>query len=156
MHEISKTIVETFKNGNKVLICGNGGSATMASHFAGELVGRFEKERAPLPAISLTDNVAVITAVANDYSFEDVFSRQLEALGRKGDLLITLSTSGTSKNIQKVQEKARKMGIEVISFPSRSEYKLTAWQDKSTAQLQEEHLMLIHKICREVEEALFP
>ena len=148
MNQISKEIIECFDGGGKLLICGNGGSASMSNHFAAELVCSFEnKKRRPLPAISLCANQSILTAWSNDFSFKGVFSRQLEALGNPGDLLITLSTSGASQNVIDAEFKAHDMCIEVIDFPRKG---------KGTAQIQEYQLRLMHKICREVEKAMFP
>ena len=158
MHEISKAIIKAFKNGNKLFVCGNGGSASESDHFVGEFVGRFEKDREALPAISLNSNTAILTAVANDFGYHKVFSRQLEALGKPGDILVTLSTSGTSKNITEAQIRAKELEMEVFTFPTKTEL-----QDEyggetleyTTAVTQEEHLHLIHQIAREVERAMF-
>lgn len=141
---IAKKMIDCFENGGKVLICGNGGSSAEAQHFAAELVGHFEKPRKALPAIALTTDTSIITAISNDDGYEFVFSRQIEALGKKGDLLILLSTSGRSMNILTAQLKAQSMGIEDILFPIKSE-------GQSTADCQEKHLVLIHQICREID-----
>jgi D-sedoheptulose 7-phosphate isomerase len=146
MREISEKIISALKKGNKILVCGNGGSSTLASHFAGELVGKFKKDRRALNALSLTDP-GIITAIGNDYSFDSVFSRQIEAYGKKGDILITMSTSGKSKNIIEAQNKAKEMGIEVYALPTNRELQ------SPTDETQEEHLFLIHKISEEVESA---
>lgn len=143
--EIAQKIVTAFKFGYFVYVCGCGGSAAEAQHFASELMGKFEKKRRALPAIALTTDTSALTAIGNDYGFEYVFSRQIEALGRHGDILITLSTSGTSPAIIKAQETALKTGMTVIPFPTNFQL------NKSTAETQEEHLRLIHAICREVE-----
>ena len=140
-------IIQCFQRGNKILVCGNGGSAEMSSHFVGELVSKFEKEGRALPAISLTDNSAVITAIANDYSFDDIFSRQIEAIGKSGDILFILSTTGKSKNCIKAENIARDMFLQIRMFPIKS-------GGQSTAYVQEKHLRIIHEICREVENNL--
>lgn len=145
--EIAETIIKTFKSGNRIFVCGNGGSAAMSNHFAAELVNKFLFDRKPLSAISLSADNAVLTSISNDYDFKQVFARQLEAHGTQGDLLITMTTSGTSPNILAVREKARGMGINVVNFPTNKETK------KTTAETQEEHLHLIHEISRIVEEA---
>ena len=142
--EIANIITNAFKQGKKILICGNGGSFSMASHFAAELQGRFKKERRALPAIALNDG-SIITAIANDYSFDKVFSRQIEALGEKDDILITLSTSGTSKNIIEAQRVAIERDMIVIPFPTNQELV------SDTAKTQETHLSYIHEICEKVE-----
>ena len=143
----SKDIIDCFERGNKILVCGNGGSATMSSHFVGELVSKFERDGKALPALSLTDNIAVITAIANDYSFENIFSRQIEALGKKGDVLFILSTSGESRNCQRAELEAYNKGIIVRQFPLKN-------SNQSTAEIQEKHLKIIHEVCRIVESKL--
>lgn len=143
MNKISKQIINCFKRGNKVLICGCGGSATMSHHFAGELVGRFLHKRKALPAIALLD-IAVVTAIANDYGFNYVFSRQIEALGKKGDILITLSTSGESTSVIYAIWEAEERGLEVIDFPREGD---------NTPEIQEYQFELMHQVCKEVEEA---
>lgn len=149
-HEIASEIIKCFKNGNKLLVCGNGGSASMSDHFVGEFVGKFEKERRALPAISLSSNCAVISAIGNDYDFSLIFSRQVEALGKKGDILITLSTSGESKNIHKASEVANTVRMLVIPFPTKHD---PSYAGLSTADIQEIHLEMIHNISRIVEGA---
>lgn len=146
MHKISLALIEAFNSGNKLFVCGNGGSATMSSHFVGEFVGKFEKERKALPAISLTADIANITAIANDYGYEFVFVRQLEALARPGDILIILSTSGQSKNCLAAKEYALSIGMGVFEFSNKQ-----TTIGLTTADLQQEHLRLIHIIAREVE-----
>lgn len=137
-----KLIVSSINNRGKILVCGNGGSATMASHFVGELMGKFEHERRPLPAISLFD-LATITAIANDYSYDKIFSRQIEALGVMGDILITLSTSGKSKNVLRAIKQAKKQKMEVIEAPIVG---------VTTATIQENQLVWLHDVARGVEE----
>ena len=144
MHKISKAIIDCFERGNKVLICGNGGSMTQADHFAEELLGKFEKKRKALPAISLS-NPSILSAIGNDFGFGNIFSRQVEGLAKEGDILITISTSGTSVNIMWARSVAHVNGIEVIVFPTNKEL------GTNTAETQETHLKLIHKICKEVE-----
>lgn len=144
-HSISKTIIKAIKNGNRVFVCGNGGSADMSNHFATELVGKFEKERRALPVMSLVNDISTITAIANDYGYSDIFVRQLEAHAKIGDVLITLSTSGTSGNVLKAISYAKVKGLKVYSFPTRG--------NMSTAECQETHLKLLHRISREVEDA---
>lgn len=147
IEEISDKIISAFKKGRKVLIIGCGGSAAQAQHFSSELLGKFEKQRQALPAIALTTDTSTITAIANDYGFEHVFSRQIEALGKKGDILITLSTSGNSTSILKAQEQALSQDMIVVPFPTNYQLKTT------TAHTQEKHLSMIHAICGLVEEA---
>ncbi len=168
----AKILVNALKNKHKILICGNGGSASQAQHFAAELVGRFEKERIALPAIALTTDTSILTAVGNDYGFEKVFSRQVEALGQQGDVLVTLSTSGNSKNIIAAIETALNKKMEVINllgkdggiiakFDWESEL-ISATQTQNiivrsnnTARIQESHLLIIHIWCKLIEEELF-
>lgn len=138
----SEIIIDTLKGGNKIMVCGNGGSATMSQHLVGELMGKFEHERQPLPAISLFD-LATITAIANDYGYEHIFSRQIKALGNKGDVLITLSTSGKSKNVLEAISQAHKQGLIVVEAPIN--------QGLGTADIQLLQLDWIHNLCREIE-----
>ena len=144
MLEISRKIVFSIKHGGKLFVCGNGGSATQASHFAGEIVGKFNKDRRALPAISLTDNQAIITAVANDFGYEHVFVRQLESLAKPGDILIGLSTSGRSKNVLNALQWATEHGLVAYDMPRPL--------NLDTPGVQEYHLQLIHQISSEVEE----
>lgn len=144
VNKIVKQIIECFNNGNKLLIIGNGGSSAEAQHMAGELVGRFYFVRRALPAIALTTDTSIITSISNDDAFINIFSRQVEALGKKGDILLTLSTSGKSENIIKAQITANEMGLVVIDLPRKG---------NDTPEIQENHLKMIHLICKEVEEA---
>lgn len=144
--QIVKKIVKCYVYYGKVLFCGNGGSASMANHMAGELVCTFEKERMALPAISLCANQSVITAWANDHDYDDIFKRQIEAFGKPGDVLIAISTSGRSENVLRAIKEAQKRGLEVIDLPRKG---------SSAAKVQEYQLKLTHDIIREVENALF-
>jgi len=143
------------KAGYKILICGNGGSAADSQHFAAEIVGRFEKERKGFGAIALTTDTSALTAIGNDYGFDKIFSRQVEALGNKGDILVGISTSGNSKNVIKAVEKAVEMGIFTVGFLGKDGGKLKDIVDKafivkhsSTARIQEVHLTLEHTLCK--------
>ena len=118
--DIIEIIYDTINSGNKVFICGNGGSAGDSQHLAAELMGRYKVDRKPLPAIALTVDTSAITAIGNDYGYENVFSRQLKGIGNKGDVLIAISTSGKSKNVIKAIEEAKNMGIYVISLSGSS------------------------------------
>lgn len=147
-------IAKRLSMGNKILICGNGGSAADAQHFAAEIVGRFEKERKGYPAIALTTDTSALTAIGNDYGFEHIFSRQVEALGKKGDILIGISTSGNSQNVIKAVEAAKDMGIFTVGFLGKDGGKLKDIVDtafivnhQKTARIQEVHLTLEHAIC---------
>lgn len=148
-------IGKRLKNGNKLLICGNGGSAADSQHFAAEIVGRFEKERKGYSAIALTTDTSALTAIGNDYGFDKIFSRQVEALGEKGDILIGISTSGNSQNIIEAVKVAKEMGIFTVGFLGKDGGKLKSIVDKAfivksdnTARIQEVHLTLEHAICR--------
>lgn len=161
IEDISKVIVECLKSGNKILIAGNGGSASDAQHFAGEIVGRFLLERKGLACICLNTDTSVITCIANDYSYDDIFSRQIEGIGKKGDIFIGISTSGNSKNVIKAVEKSKEMGITTIGFLGKDGGKLKKIVDdalilpyKSTARVQEHHIMSVHLICEIVEKEM--
>jgi D-sedoheptulose 7-phosphate isomerase len=156
-----RLVEEVLAAGNKVLICGNGGSAAQAQHFAGELVGRFCRERRGLPAIALTTDTSILTAVANDYAFERVFARQVEALAGPGDLLWALSTSGESANVLRALEAGRAAGCRSLCLGGRDGGAMVALADcclaapaDDTARIQELHLLLGHLICELVEAAL--
>ncbi|MCF7861961.1 D-sedoheptulose 7-phosphate isomerase [Candidatus Woesearchaeota archaeon] len=158
IEEAANLIIHALKKGNKLLICGNGGSAMDAQHMAAELVARFEKERKGLSAIALTPDTSIITAVANDYSFEDVFSRQLEALGKEGDILFSISTSGNSGNCVKAITMASEMKIKSVSLLGRNGGKMEPMSDLSltvphdrTCIIQEGHIMIIHMLCSIIE-----
>jgi len=162
IQEVSELAVQTFKNGGKVLFCGNGGSAADAQHLATELSGRFLLNRDPLFAEALNINTSYLTAVANDFSFDEVFARILKAKGQAGDLLFALSTSGNSKNVLRAAEEAQKIGMPVIGFTKENGGQLKAMTDHcfcvptaSTARAQEAHLLIGHVICELVESKLF-
>ncbi len=159
---VFKEIAERVKSGNKILLCGNGGSAADCQHIAAELVGRFNMERRALPAVALTTDTSILTAVANDYSFDRIFERQVEALGQEGDVLIGISTSGNSENVIKAVEKAKKMGILTVGFLGRDGGKLSEMVDHafivksfSTPRIQEVHITLGHVLCDFIEKYLF-
>ena len=143
--QIAKLLIKVFTQGNTAFFIGNGGSATQAAHFAGELICTFEnKDRDPLPAWALTTNPAIMTAWPNDRKdgFEDVYARQIKALAHTGDCLVSLSTSGKSKNCLRAMEVARDRGMFIVDFPR---------QGKTTAEIQEFQLKLMHDVCRIVE-----
>ena len=157
---IAEKIVESIKAGGRVYICGNGGSAADAQHIASELVNRFEKERRALPATALTTDTSLMTSIANDYSYEKIFTRQVEALVKKGDILWAISTSGSSSNVVAAAKLAKEKGATVIAFTGRggSELEKAAdicfcAQDESTARSQEIHTIAYHIICGIVEES---
>ena len=158
----AQTIINTYKAGGKVLLIGNGGSAADAQHIAAEFVGRFELDRAGLPAIALSTNTSILTAVANDCGYDNVFSRQLEALAGDKDVLIALTTSGTSPNIVKAVEMAHLKGVVVIGLTGARGDKLKDISDltivvpsENTARIQEAHITIGHIICYLVENELF-
>ena len=160
---IVKDITASYKNGGKVLWCGNGGSAADSQHLAAELSGRFYYDRPPLFSEALHVNTSYITAVANDYSYDIIYSRLVEAMGKKGDILFGLSTSGNSGNVIKAFEKAREMGIITIGFTGETGGKmkdlcnyLINIPSKDTPRIQECHMLLGHTICEMVEMSLFP
>ena len=155
-------ITTAFKKGNKVLFCGNGGSAADAQHLAAEFSGRFYKDRKALPAEALHCNTSYLTAVANDYSYDVIYSRIVEGTGVKGDVLIGLSTSGNSGNIVKAFEAAKTLGIATIGFTGATGGKMKECSDflfnvpsKDTPRIQESHILLGHIICQLVEEKVF-
>ncbi|AMP99718.1 phosphoheptose isomerase [Pedobacter cryoconitis] len=151
-------ISNAFKQGKKLLLIGNGGSAADAQHIAAEFTGRFCKERIALPAIALTTDTSALTAIGNDYGFEQIFARQIEALGSDGDVLIAFSTSGNSPNILKAVEIAKHKGLIIIGMSGNEEGKLNILCDinininhKNTARIQEMHILIGHILCESVE-----
>jgi len=161
--KITECIIECFKQGNKILLCGNGGSAADAQHVAAEFINRFRFDRAALPAIALTTDSSILTCIGNDSAFENIFSRQVEALGTKGDILIGISTSGQSTNILKALETARLKGLTTIGFTGdkgrepiklRCDYGIVI-PSTDTARIQECHEFIWHFICGAVESTLF-
>ena len=159
---IAERIAGSLKNGGKVLLAGNGGSAADAQHIAAEFVGRFIADRAPLPAIALTTDTSAITAIGNDYGFELVFERQLRAIGRTGDLFVGISTSGRSPNILAALKAARELGIATVGFTRGAQTPMHALCDlvlgvssDETALIQQIHITAAHAICHLVERELF-
>ena len=159
-------IINCFKNNNKLLICGNGGSAADSQHLAAEFTGRYEIERRPLPAVALTTDTSAITAIGNDYNFDLIFSKQVEALGNDGDVLLVISTSGNSKNIIKAIDVAKKKHMGIIGLTGKNggevELLLNSHSDVNicvpihrTARIQETHLVIIHTICDAVDKIMF-
>ena len=161
IREAADKIIEAYKNNKKTIICGNGGSAADALHFAAEMVVRFEKNRQALPAIALSENVSSITAIGNDFGYDQAFSRQLEAFAQYGDIFIAISTSGNSPNVIKAIESAKKMGIFTIGMTNEDGGKMKSMCDlcycapsKTTARAQECHILFIHIVCRLIETAI--
>ena len=163
LSEISAVLTECFKSGGKLLICGNGGSAADSQHLATELVSRFFMERQALDAEALTVNTSTLTAVANDYSFDKIFSRQVEAKGKKGDVLLAISTSGNSKNIIEAMKAAKNVGITTVGLAGNDRDSLicriadyyVSIPSNSTPRIQEAHILIGHIICEIVEKNLF-
>lgn len=154
-------IAESLDNGGTLFWCGNGGSAADSQHLAAELVGRFKKDRKALRSIALTTDTSVLTSVANDYSYEDIFSRQLEALARDGDVLVAISTSGNSYNVMTVLKAAKNLGVKTIALLGKDGGQAKALADlaivipsDSTARIQEAHILIGHILCDLIEQEL--
>lgn len=152
-------------NGNRILACGNGGSAADCQHFAAELVGRFERERLPLPALALTTDTSILTAIGNDYSFNDIFSKQVQAFGQSGDVLLALSTSGNSANVLAAVDAALERDMRIVALTGKgggaigkrltdADVHICVPHDR-TARIQEVHLLTIHCLCDGIDVALF-
>lgn len=159
----ANTIVEALRKGGKLLIAGNGGSASDAQHIAGEFVSRFHYDRPGLPAIALTTDTSILTAIGNDYGYERVFSRQIQALGRIEDVFLAISTSGNSSNVLSAIMEARKIGMYVVGLTGQSGGKMKALCDSclcmpstETPKIQEGHILVAHIICGLVEATMFP
>jgi D-sedoheptulose 7-phosphate isomerase len=161
----ARNMVTCLKNGGKILSCGNGGSAADSQHFAAELVGRFEREREELAAIALTTDTSILTAVGNDYGYDEIFSKQVRALGKPGDVLFGISTSGNSKNVVAAIEAARKKGMTVVGMTGRDGGKIGKLIGKDdvllnvespvTARIQEVHLLMLHCLCDSIDNLMF-
>ena len=160
--EVARLIARAFKEGHKVLLFGNGGSSTDASHIAAEFVGRYHRDRTPLPAIALGTDVATLTCIANDYTYDEIFARQVRAHGQKGDIVIAISTSGNSPNVLKGVEVAREIGLITVGWTGGKGGKLASLADHCfivpstvTARIQETHITLGHVLCELIEEDVF-
>jgi len=158
IESVADLLVRTLETDHKILICGNGGSAADAQHFAAELIGRFEKERAAWPAIALTTDTSILSAIGNDYGFDDVFVRQVQGLGRKGDTLIGISTSGQSRNVLRAVTSAKAKGMQTIGLLGRDGGALAAAVDRAvvveyprTARIQEGHILILHYWAMHIE-----
>ena len=156
---IARLLIESFRSGRRVYVCGNGGSAADAQHIAGELAGRFRRERRALACVALTTDTSVLTAVGNDYDFEQVFSRQVEALGGEGDVLWALSTSGNSPNVLAAAEAARQRGMHVVAMTGSGGGKLAGMAEvcfrapaERTDLIQQLHQLAYHVVCELVDE----
>jgi len=162
MIQAAELLVDTFRCGKKLLVMGNGGSAADAQHLAGEIVGRFRLERRGLPAIALSTDTSILTAVGNDYGFEAIFSRQVEALAQEGDVVIGISTSGSSPNVLSALRLAREMGCRTVGLLGKDGGSIREMVDldltvpgQDTPRIQEGHITIIHILCELVEQALF-
>jgi D-sedoheptulose 7-phosphate isomerase len=158
----AERLIRSLKSGGKILLCGNGGSAADSQHIAAELVGRFRMERNAVPAIALTTDTSILTAVSNDFGYEEVFRRQVEALGNKGDVLIGISTSGRSKNVVLAMEKAKALGMTTIALVGSEEGPMTRAADvvirvpaSEPDRIQEGHIAVGHLLCHLVEQYFF-
>ena len=161
----AKAMVNCLKNGGKILACGNGGSAGDSQHFAAELIGRFEREREELAAIALTTDSSILTAVGNDYSFDEVFSKQVRGLGKPGDILFAISTSGNSKNIVSAIRAAHLKGLHVVGMTGRGGGKIAGLiqtgdvllnvDSQVTTRIQEVHLLMLHCLCDAIDNLMF-
>lgn len=161
----SLAMVASLKGGGKILSCGNGGSAGDAQHFAAELVGRFERERGELAAVALTTDSSILTAVANDYSFDEIFAKQVRGLGKPGDVLFAISTSGNSKNVIAAIEAAHKKQMTVVAMTGRNGGKIATMlaagdvllnvDSQVTTRIQEVHLLMLHCLCDAIDNLLF-
>jgi D-sedoheptulose 7-phosphate isomerase len=161
IEQVGSLLSATIEKGGKVLICGNGGSAGDAQHFAAELIGRFEQERPAWPAIALTTDTSILTAIGNDYGFDDVFARQVEGLGREGDTFIGISTSGNSPNVIRAVDSAKTAGMKTIGLLGHNGGKLGARvdhaiiiDDPKTARIQETHIFILHFWAMQIEGSL--
>lgn len=161
VEEASSMLVETLKNGHKILLCGNGGSAADAQHIAAELTGRYKSERRGLPGIALTTDTSALTAISNDYGYGRVFDRQVEALANKGDLIIGISTSGNSKNVISAFKMAKELGCHCLGLSGRDSGEMNEICDLTivvpsddTPRIQEMHILIGHTLCQAVDDAL--
>ncbi|MEI6892033.1 MAG: SIS domain-containing protein [Pontiella sp.] len=162
VEEISRAITDCLNAGGKVMMCGNGGSSADAQHFAGELVNRFLMNRKPYAGLALNTDAAVLTSIGNDFSFEEIYSKQVEGLGRAGDILVGFSTSGNSENILRAFGAAKEMGIKTVAFTGGTggkmidlaDYMLLVSSSSHTPRIQEGHELMMHLICERVEELM--
>ena len=158
VEEVSALVVKCFAAGGKLMICGNGGSAADSQHIAAEIVGRFKKERKGLPAIALTTDTSILTAVGNDYGYDKIYARQVDAIGEKGDVLLAISTSGNSNNIIEAATTAKKIGCNVVGLTGVGGGKLKSIchinidvPSANTTRIQEIHILIGHIVCELIE-----
>jgi D-sedoheptulose 7-phosphate isomerase len=161
IQKTTEVITAAFQNKHRVFFCGNGGSAADSQHIAAEFIGRFQRERRALPALALTTDSSILTCLSNDYNYDIIFSRQLEALGGKGDVLVGISTSGRSFNVIKAFQRAKEMGITTIAFTGNDGGPMSIMADisiivpsKITARIQEAHITIAHAVCELVEDII--
>lgn len=163
--EAIELMFAALSNGNRILVCGNGGSAADAQHFAAKLVGRFERERLPLPALALSTDSSILTAIGNDYSFAEIFSKQVQAYGQAGDLLLAISTSGNSANVVAAIEAAQERDMRIVALTGKAggviagvltdaDVHICVPHDR-TARIQEVHCLIVHCLCDGIDVALF-
>ena len=166
IEKAGKQMSDALKNGNKIMACGNGGSAADAQHFSAELLNRFERERPELAAIALTTDTSTLTSIANDYAYEQVFAKQVRGLGKRGDVLLAISTSGNSPNVLEAIQSAHDKGISIIVLSGRDGGKIAKSLQaddteirvpaQSTARIQEVHLLILHCLCDLIDNCLYP
>ena len=166
IHDAGELMVTALINGKKILCCGNGGSAGDAQHFSAELLNRFEQERPPLPAIAITTDTSTLTAIGNDYSFDEIFSKQVTALGQEGDVLLAISTRGNSANVIKAIAAAHERNMNIVVMSGKDGGKIAGVLTDNdieirvpsdrTARIQEVHLLIIHCLCDFIDTTLFP
>ena len=156
--KFAQAVIETFDSGNKILIVGNGGSAADAQHFATEMVVRYKKNGIPLPALALTTDTSILTATGNDFDFDQIFARQVEALGKRGDMLLALSTSGKSRNVHRAVEVAKSLGLFTVALTGSTGSRLAQLAQltikvphTATSRIQEAHIAILHAVCEVVE-----
>ena len=159
-------MIDALIRGNKILSCGNGGSAGDAQHFSSELLNRYERNRPSLPAMALTTDSSTITSIANDFSFDEIFSKQVKALGQRGDILLAISTSGNSANVIKAMQAALKRDMTIVALTGKDGGEMAGFMGENdveirvpssrTARIQEVHLLVIHNLCESIDNALFP
>jgi len=162
IERVADICIESYRNGGKLLICGNGGSASDAQHMTGELVGRYQMERPGIPAIALDANTTILTALGNDYSYEEAYAKEVTAYGNAQDVLLTISTSGNSKNCVLAVQRAKEMGITTVALTGKSggrlkdvcDYTINVDSD-TTPRIQEAHILIIHMICAIIEREYF-
>ncbi|MCL1067560.1 phosphoheptose isomerase [Shewanella olleyana] len=166
IEKAAEMMVQCLLSGNKILACGNGGSAGDAQHFSAELLNRYEIERPPLPAIALSCDTSTITAIANDYSYDEIYSKQIMALGQPGDILLAISTSGNSGNVIKAMEAALGRDMTIVALTGKDGGAMAGFMSEGdvevrvpsnvTARIQEVHLLVIHCLCDNIDRTLFP